>query len=466
MYKVSEAASLAGVTVRALHHYDAIGLLRPSTRSDTDYRLYGDQDIRALRRIRRYQALGFSLDEIRELLNASRKHRLAALRTQRDAIRQRAVETADVVRAIDREITAENGNGTQPPDRLGRAEALVSDYLERSTSATVPRKSPLLAQALDVLRPLATGRTMDAAAVRLTVWIHGCRHDWANVADVCRRFLGQTPDWDDRAFAALEVVGALTLLERHEEAVEAHRAHIEEVMAERPSEEWADAMYNSTHGYCWVATGKRDAWVELFRVVDAGARATAENRASRYELLHTAVMLMGADQDTYGRDMDALAQRMADILAEDPDWSERLWAEQRFEQQKVGNAVRLGDPEAVTQAVNDYRSFLDSCPWPPKTIAGAYSNLGAILHWEGRHGAAVDCFMRAQQEDELDGYGYAWLAGASLAAGAPRVRVKELLAEAGRRLESADAMRIFNEDAVLSADAAKEDLLDALLQPV
>ena len=190
-------------------------------------------------------------------------------------------------------------------------------------------------------------------------------------------------------------------------------------------------MYNSTHGYCWVATGKRDAWVELFRVVDAGARPTAENRASRYELLHTAVMLMGADQDTYGRDMDALAQRMADIIAEDPDWSERLWAEQRFEQQKVGNAVRLGDPEAVTQAVDDYRSFLDSCPWPPKTIAGAYSNLGAILHWEGRHGAAVDCFTRAQQEHELDGYGYAWLAGASLAAGAPRVRIKELLAEAG-----------------------------------
>ena len=133
---------MAGVTVRALHHYDAIGLLRPATRSDTDYRLYGDQDIRALRRIRRYQALAFSLDEVGELLNASRKHRLAALRTQRDAIRQRVAETADVARAIDREITAESGDGTQPPDRLGRAEALVSDYLERSTSATVPSQVP------------------------------------------------------------------------------------------------------------------------------------------------------------------------------------------------------------------------------------------------------------------------------------------------------------------------------------
>lgn len=466
MYKVSEAASLAGVTVRALHHYDAIGLLRPSARSDADYRLYGETDIRALRRIRRYQALGFTLDEIQELLNASRKNRLDALRNQRDAVRQRATETADVVRAINREITAENGDGTQPADRLGRAEALVSEYLERTRSGTVPGKSPLLAEALDVLRPLTTGPTMDAAAVRLGAWIHGCRYDWANVADLCRCFLEQTPDWDDRAFAALEVVAALTILERHEEAVAAHRAHIEEVMAERPGEEWADAMYNSTHGACWFVTGKRDAWVELFRKVDAGVKATADNRASRYELLHTAVMAMGNDLATYGREIDALVQRMADILAEDPDWSERLWAEQRFEQQKVGNAVRSGDAQALTQAVDDYRTFLDGCTWPTKLIAAAYSNLGAILHWEGRHEQAVECFMRAQQEHELDGYGYAWFAGASLAAGAARARVTELLAEAGRRLESADAMRIFNEDAVLSADADKEALLDALLQPV
>ena len=465
MYKVSEAASLAGVTVRALHHYDAIGLLRPSARSDADYRLYGETDIRALRRIRRYQALGFSLDEIQELLNASRQNRLDALRKQRDAVRQRATETADVVRAINREITAENGNGTQPPDRLGRAEALVSEYLKRTQSGTVAGKSPLLAEALDVLRPLTTGPTMDAAAVRLGAWIYGCRYDWANVADLCRRFLERTPDWDDRAFAALEVVGALTILERHEEAVAAHRAHIEEVMAERPGEEWADAMYNSTHGACWFVTGKRDAWVELFRKVDAGVKATADNRASRYELLHTAVMAMGTDLATYGRDIDALVQRMADIIAEDPDWEERLWAEQRFEQQKVGNAVRRGEPEALTQAVDDYRTFLDGCTWPTKRIAAAYSNLGAILHWEGRHEQAVECFMRAQQEHELDGYGYAWFAGASLAASAPRARVTELLAEAGRRLESADAMRIFNEDAVLSADVDKDELLDVLLQP-
>lgn len=464
MYKVSEAAALSGVTVRALHHYDAIGLLQPSSRSDADYRLYGNDDIGALRRIRRYQALGFSLDEIRELLTASAKDRLAALRSQRDAIRHRAAETTAIVHAINREITMENGGGTQPPDRLGRAQALVSEYRERSKTEGVPQQSPLLADALDVLRPLTTGASMDAAAVRLAVWIHHLRHDSANLADLCRRFLDQGPDWEDRAFATLELVSALTFLERHEEGVDVHRAHIEAVMAQRPPAEWAGAMWNSSHCHCWHAAGQREAWVDLFRSLDAGVEATAENREDRYELLHSAVMTMGSDYDTYATDIDALIQRMAAIIAEDPDWSERLWAEQRFEQQKVSNAVRRGDPDGVTRAVDAYRSFLDRCDWPRKQIGIAYSNLGAIMLWESRAEEAVSLFVRAQQDLELDGYGYAWFAAASLASGAPRERVIELLAEAGRRLESADAMRIFNEDAVLSSDADKDDLLNALLQ--
>ena len=419
MYKVSEAAALSGVTVRALHHYDAIGLLQPSTRSDADYRLYGSDDIETLQRIRRYQVLGFSLDEIKGLLTASAKERLAALRNQRDAIRQRAAETSGVVHAINREITMENGGGTQPPDRLGRAQALVGEYRERSKTEGVPQQSALLADALDVLRPLTTGASMDAAAVRLAVWIHHLRHDYANLADLCRRFVDQGPDWEDRAFATLELVSALTFLERHQDGVDVHRAHIEVVMAQRPPAEWADAMWNSSHSHCWHAAGQREAWVDLFRTLDAGVEATAENRENRYELLHTAVMTMGSDYETYATDIDALTQRMAAIIDEDPAWSQRLWAEQRFEQQKVGNAVRRGDPDGVTRAVDAYRSFLDRCDWPRKEIGIAYSNLGAIMLWENRPEEAVGLFVRAQQDLELDGYGYAWFASASLASGAP-----------------------------------------------
>ena len=465
MYQVSEAAALSGLTVRALRHYDAIGLLQPATRSDAGYRLYGNDDIKALRRIRRYQGYGFSLDEIGELLTATAVDRLKALRNQRDAVRQRATDTAQVVRAINQEITMENNGEGEPTDRLGRAQRLFREYRDRSRSEPVASLSPLLVDALDLLRPLTGTKSMDADAVKLAALIHHCRNDNANLADLCQRFLDQDPNPDDRAFAEINLVNALTFLKRHEDAVAKHRAHIEHVMRNRPATEWADTMDISSTGASWHMTDRRDEWVRLFRTVNAGVASTAENRASRYELCHTAIMMMGGDAGKYADDIVELTGRMAEIIAEDPDWSERRWAEQRFEQQKVGNVVRSGDPEAVTDAVDAYRSFLEQCDWPDEFIATAYSNLGAIMHWDSRHEVAVECFVRAQQHGELDGYGYAWFASASLGSGAPRERVTELLAEAGRRLESADAMRIFNEDSLLSADADKEDLVNALLEP-
>ena len=465
MYQISEAAALSGLTVRALRHYDAIGLLQPATRSDAGYRLYGNEDVKALQRIRRYQGFGFSLDEIGELLTAKAPDRLEALRNQRDAVRQRTSDTAQVVRAINQEITKENNGEKEPTDRRERAQALFREYRDRSRSEPVPSLSPLLVDALDVLRPLTQTESMDPDAVKLAALIHHCRNDNANLSDLCQRFLDQNPNPDDQAFAAINLVNALTFLERHEDAVATHRAHIEHVMENRPAAEWADTMDISSTSFSWSATDRRDEWLRLFRTVNAGVAPTAENRASRYELCHTAIMVMGGDDGKYAEDIVELTGRMAEIIAEDPDWSERRWAEQRFEQQKVGNAVRSGDPEAVTEAVDAYRSFLEQCDWPDEFVATAYSNLGAIMHWESRDEVAVECFVRAQQDGELDGYGYAWFASASLGNGASRERVTELLAEAGRRLESADALRVFNEDSLLSADADKEDLLNALLEP-
>ena len=66
--KVGELANRTGLTVRALHHYDEIGLLTPSRRSETGYRLYGEADVERLLQIRSLQQMGWSLDKIRELL--------------------------------------------------------------------------------------------------------------------------------------------------------------------------------------------------------------------------------------------------------------------------------------------------------------------------------------------------------------------------------------------------------------
>lgn len=65
---VSQVARLAKVTVRTLHHFDALGLVRPSSRSAAGYRLYQREDLERLQEVLVWRALGFSLDAIPRLL--------------------------------------------------------------------------------------------------------------------------------------------------------------------------------------------------------------------------------------------------------------------------------------------------------------------------------------------------------------------------------------------------------------
>lgn len=67
--KIGELARRTGLTVRTLHHYDAIGLLRPSGHSDAGYRLYTAADIGRLQQVLSLRQLGFSLEQIRTCLD-------------------------------------------------------------------------------------------------------------------------------------------------------------------------------------------------------------------------------------------------------------------------------------------------------------------------------------------------------------------------------------------------------------
>jgi len=69
LYRVHEFAELAGVTVRALHHYDRLGLLKPTARTDARHRLYSDRDLARLEQIVVLKFIGLPLGEIRDLLH-------------------------------------------------------------------------------------------------------------------------------------------------------------------------------------------------------------------------------------------------------------------------------------------------------------------------------------------------------------------------------------------------------------
>src|SRR5271170_2978795 len=67
--KVGELAKRTGLTVRTLHHYDEIGLLRPSLHTDSGHRLYTNRDVARLQQVLSLRALGFSLEEARQCLD-------------------------------------------------------------------------------------------------------------------------------------------------------------------------------------------------------------------------------------------------------------------------------------------------------------------------------------------------------------------------------------------------------------
>jgi DNA-binding transcriptional MerR regulator len=68
-WKIGELARIAGLTVRALHHYDSVGLLRPSERTSGGHRLYSEADVQRLYRLLALRGVGLPLEEIGPLLD-------------------------------------------------------------------------------------------------------------------------------------------------------------------------------------------------------------------------------------------------------------------------------------------------------------------------------------------------------------------------------------------------------------
>ncbi len=101
VYTVSEVARMSGVSVRALHHYDEIGLLKPGHVGENGYRYYGRDELLRLQQIMLHRELGFSLDQIRQALDDPGFDRLAALRAHRVRLMAEAKRYRDLVKTLD-----------------------------------------------------------------------------------------------------------------------------------------------------------------------------------------------------------------------------------------------------------------------------------------------------------------------------------------------------------------------------
>jgi len=98
---VSQVARLAGVSVRTLHHYDEIGLLQPSGRSEAGYRLYEQLDLQRLQQVLFFKELGFPLEEISRIVRDPAFDLRAALLMQRRLLTERATRVQALIGAVD-----------------------------------------------------------------------------------------------------------------------------------------------------------------------------------------------------------------------------------------------------------------------------------------------------------------------------------------------------------------------------
>lgn len=103
---VGRAAALVGVSVKTLHHWDEVGLVRPSERTAAGYRVYSGADIARVHRVLVYRELGFELAEIGRLLDDPDVDAVEHLRRQRTQLRERIGRLEHMVGAVDRLLEA------------------------------------------------------------------------------------------------------------------------------------------------------------------------------------------------------------------------------------------------------------------------------------------------------------------------------------------------------------------------
>ena len=103
-YSVSQLAKLAGITIRTLHYYDKIGLLKPAERADSRYRYYGKEELHRLQQIMFFRELDFSLKKIKEILDDPEFDRLEALRFQQKELEKRRSRTDTLIATINKTI--------------------------------------------------------------------------------------------------------------------------------------------------------------------------------------------------------------------------------------------------------------------------------------------------------------------------------------------------------------------------
>ena len=188
MFTVKEIAHKTGVSVRTLHHYDAIGLLKPSSLTDAGYRLYDEEAVHRLRLILLLRELQFTLPQICEILNAPDAERNQLLEQQIQILEHKRMQ-------LDNRITFARGlqqigvkymnlEGYQAntlDDQVEQARTLWGkteawkQYEEKSAGRSKQQSNQIAQGLMDLFRQLGQHRPPSADCPEAQTWVQQLR---------------------------------------------------------------------------------------------------------------------------------------------------------------------------------------------------------------------------------------------------------------------------------------------------
>lgn len=230
--KVSEVAKLTGVTVRTLHYYDEIGLLKPSKVTEAGYRLYSNADLEILQQILFFRELDFSLSDIREIMLNPTYSRETALQNHRELLLQKRKHIDGLISLVDKTLKGDNDMSFKQFDtteiknarkeyaaeakqRWGKSDA-YTEYEEKVSAYDDPQWKLLNGEGSYILREFGENRHLDPASKEAQAlvkkWQEFITANFYNCTKAILSCLGEMYIGDDRFTQNIDRYGQGTAL--------------------------------------------------------------------------------------------------------------------------------------------------------------------------------------------------------------------------------------------------------------
>lgn len=139
-YTVKKLAEMSGVSVRTLHFYDEVGLLKPAFVGANGYRFYEEPQLLMLQQILFYRELGFELKQIKRIVSRPDFDKITALKSHRKVLRKNLADTRKLIQTIDKTIEYLKGTkkmknqelfvGFDPEEQARHEQYLIDRYGE------------------------------------------------------------------------------------------------------------------------------------------------------------------------------------------------------------------------------------------------------------------------------------------------------------------------------------------------